>query len=152
MLSCKLLMYKTYSCECHALDHQGPGGASRDIRFHTAKESGSFCSSETTCFHAGFFFVTFNTQFPLAEVYAGAPGLSQTAEGFTSLATVPTVGLWPLVLFVSSVLKADKILSMLSPSTWLVKLYLSKGDVILSRKPVGGCGAKGLRDCWRLAS
>lgn len=42
-----------------------------------------------------------------------------------------------------------QILSMPSPSTWLMKLYVSNGDVILSRKPVDGCWVKGLRGCWR---
>lgn len=62
------------------------------------------------------------THDPLAEVYAGASGLSYSkgkgfepltiSESLTSLAIMPTVGLSTtdahLVLFVSSVLKADR--------------------------------------------
>lgn len=92
----------------------------RDLHLHAAKQSSSLSSSET-CFNAGFF-VTFDTQFLLAEVYAGASGLSYSTErGFeprtiseslVSLDIMPIIVLSTtdthLVLFVSSVLKADR--------------------------------------------
>lgn len=69
------------------------------------------------------FFLTFDTQFPLAEVYAGASGLSYStrrglellaiSESVTFLHIMPIVGLSTkyahLVLFVSSVPKADRL-------------------------------------------